>query len=110
MPIEYPSDADGNALRKVAGEGNDMTGPMDIDFMVVTPTEQAAFLAATIATQIGYGFSISFDEEYQDWICYCTRCMVPDYDAIVLCQSELDALCKPFGGYTDGWVTDGNQS
>lgn len=107
--MDYPKDADGEALRRVAAEGNDMTEPMDIDYIVVTPTEQAAFLAATVVTQRGYSFEISFDEEYQDWICYCTKCMIPDHATIVACQSELDAICKPFGGYSDGWRTDGNQ-
>tara|TARA_Y100000031_G_scaffold126240_1_gene143181 strand:+ start:2873 stop:3199 length:327 start_codon:yes stop_codon:yes gene_type:complete len=107
--MDYPKDADGKALHIVAADGNDMSEPMDIEYIVVTATEQAAFLAATVVTQRGYSFRISFDEDYQDWICYCTKCMIPGHGAIVACQCELDAMCKPFGGYSDGWSTEGNQ-
>ncbi|WML56058.1 ribonuclease E inhibitor RraB [Neobacillus sp. PS2-9] len=29
--------------------------------------------------------------------------MVLNYNQIVKIQKELDNLCKPYGGYSDGW-------
>lgn len=34
--------------------------------------------------------------------------MVPDYDAIVAAQEELDAIARPLGAYVDGWCSFGN--
>lgn len=39
--MTYPNDADGDALRRVAGAGSDMSKPMDIDFAVAAPDEDA---------------------------------------------------------------------
>ena len=39
MSAEYPNDADGDALRSVAGSGSDMSSPMVIDFSVRVPDE-----------------------------------------------------------------------
>jgi hypothetical protein len=50
----------GDALRSVASMGCDMTKPMEIDFFV------------------------------DAWDCYCTKLMVPTYEAICEAQSELD--------------------
>ena len=35
MTDDYPSDVDGDVLRMIAEDGNDMTQPMEVDFHVV---------------------------------------------------------------------------
>ena len=42
MGTIYPNDADGDALRRVAGSGADMSRPMTIDFSVASPNREAA--------------------------------------------------------------------
>ncbi len=116
MNDRYPDDADGQALESLAADGNDMSKPMDIDFHVAAPSEAAARQVADQAARLGYHAEIFFDdqepgleeEELPPWTCECTRTMVPDYDAIVAAQKELDALARPLGAYVDGWGSFGN--
>jgi regulator of RNase E activity RraB len=114
MPT-YPNDTDGEALRRIAEDGNDMSGPMDVDFHVAAPDESVARRVAEGAAGLGYRTSIFFDDEEADleeddapWTCECTKSMVPGYDAILAAQAELDAVAKPLGAYCDGWGTFGN--
>jgi regulator of RNase E activity RraB len=113
----YPDDADGDALRRVAQDGNDMSKPMDIDFQVAAPDESVAKRVAEGAAKLGYRTSIYFDDEEADvedsealWTCECTKTMVPTYDAIIASQAELDSIARPLGAYSDGWGTFGNSS
>jgi hypothetical protein len=34
--------------------------------------------------------------------------MVPEYNALLTVQRELDDIAQPFGGWSDGWGTFGN--
>ena len=113
MTIDYPNDADGDALRQVVAIGSDMSRPMDIDFEIATPDEAAAKRVADEAAKLGYRTNVWFDDEEQDlddkplppWTCTCTRTMMAEYDAIIAVQAELDAVARPFGAYVDGSVT-----
>jgi len=107
---ELPNDADGDALRRLAADGNDMARPMTIDFTVVIPSLAAGHAVAGAAQEIGYRSSVEHDEEAETWTCYCTRHMVASYDAIVLAQRELNRLSGPHGGHCDGWGSFGNAS
>lgn len=104
--MNFPDDADGDALRRVASN-SDLTKPMDIDFVVVLPNEDNAKQLASRAAKLGYDPSIEYDDESEEWACYCTRRMIPTYDGIVAAQKELDSACNDLGGYTDGWGTFG---
>lgn len=105
--MNFPDDADGEALRTIAME-SDMTKPMIIDFMVAVPNEAAAEAIANRALTRGYTPSIEHDDENNQWTCYCTKQMIPEYEAVVMAQQELDDLSRDLGGYSDGWGTHGN--
>lgn len=110
---EYPRDADGDALRRVVADGSDMTKPMEIDFVVAVPSREAGDQVAQHARRLGFRVDLVADahEEEPDatsWSCYCTKSMVPDYDALLAVQRELDGIAKPWGGWSDGWGTFGN--
>src|SRR6266542_803878 len=100
MTSNYPDDADGQALRRVA-ETADMSKPMDVDFFVAVPEERAGANIAELAGQRGYRTKVERDSETGKWTCYCTRTMVPTYEAIVSAQKELEDLARPHGGYSD---------
>ena len=100
---ELPNDRDGRALKKLQDEGYDLDEPLHIDFIIVIPNETAAFTTGSVVSLRGYTYRIEADEDYADFLCICTRCMIPDYQAIVDSQSDLDQLVRPFGGYADGW-------
>ncbi len=119
MAEEYPSDLDGDVLRMIAEDGNDMTVPMEVDFHVALATEEAAEKVAVAATSIGYETFVDFDdgsdgeEELEDevtepWTCTCRKTMLLKYDDVMAAQAELDEIARPLGGYADGWGTFGN--
>jgi len=109
MTINYPDDDDGDALRRVAEDGNDMSKPMDIDLSVAVPDKESGDRVAELARARGYAVDVYFDEEDESWTCYCTKNMLVTYDGVVTAQEELDELSEPFGGYCDGWGTLGNE-
>jgi Regulator of ribonuclease activity B len=108
MSNTYPDDADGDALRRVASLGADMSRAMEIDFFVSVPDRQAGESVARLASSLGYRTEMVHDEEDDTWGCYCTNPMLATYDGIVEVQRELDELSRPFGGHSDGWGTPGH--
>ena len=116
---EYPDDADGSVLADLAAMGVDMTQPMEIEFPVAAPDEEAAHAIAKILTDAGYETLVEYDdgepeddEEEEDdeedeyvpgWDVYVTIDMVPDYAEIVRIQAHLSELANPLGGMSDGW-------
>src|SRR5262249_33233075 len=108
MSDDYPNDADGDALRRLASTGAEMSRPMEIDFIVTVPDRETGEAFAEIAARSGYRTELVHDEEDDAWDCYCSRTMLPTYEGIVAAQRDLDKLSRPFGGYSDGWGTPGN--
>jgi len=105
---EYPNDADGDALRRVANDGADMSRPMSIDFMVAVPDEKSGHAIAERARESGFTTSLTRDEESGEWTCYCTKVMLATYEGVTEAQRQLDRLAEPSRGYCDGWGTFGN--
>jgi hypothetical protein len=110
MSETYPDDADGDALRRVASTGADMSRPMEIDFVVAVPGREAGEAVAQIAARSGYRTELVHDEEDDAWDCHCNKKVLPTYEEVIAAQRELDELCQPFGGYVDGWGTFGSTS
>jgi hypothetical protein len=109
LMTDYPNDSDGDALRRVAKSGSDMSKPMDIDFQIAAPNEVTAERVGGEAAKLGYRISIYSSEHVADrWTCECTRSVVPTYDTVIAVQAELDAIARPLGAHPDGWGTFGN--
>ena len=110
MKPKYPKDSDGDSLRQLAADGNDMNSPMDVDFPVVIPAEIPAKKFASLASSKGYNVHLWRHEDDGEWDVICSRNMVPTYDDIVGIQKELSQLAKPLRGYCDSWGTFGNKA
>ena len=108
MNDDYPDDADGDALRRVASHA-DMTRPMPIEFAIAVPNEAAARLVAEIVEPLGFTVSTYYDEPTRAWSVYCSRVMVATHSAVVSVQRELDAAVQRVGAHCDGWGTFGNR-
>jgi Regulator of ribonuclease activity B len=109
MRIYYPDDDDGDALRRVAEHGADMSRPMKIEFSINVPdVERAHSLAEGIAAQ-GYIPDIFVDDESGSVSIYCAKTMLATHEGVVAAQSELNELCVQFGAECDDWITAGNQ-
>jgi hypothetical protein len=106
--MNFPNDADGDAPRRVANSGSDMSKPMRIDFLVSAPDAKSADAIADLARTRDDSVSVEKDEESDRWSCSCTKEMFATYDSVVAAQRELDAMSRPFDGYSDGCGTLGN--
>jgi len=108
MIPDYPNNADGDALRRIATDGSDMSKPMVIDFSVAVPDEISGNHVASAARSAGYDSHVLQDKDSGEWTCYCTKSMIATYESVVSIQEELNEISRPFAGYTDGWGTFGN--
>jgi regulator of RNase E activity RraB len=104
----FPDNADGDALRRLAESGADMTSPMVIDFAVAIPDESTGREIALKAIEIGYKAGVDQDSESSEWSCYCSKSMFATYEDVINCQLELDKIAVAYGGFLDGWRTFGN--
>ncbi len=114
---DYPNDADGHALARVARQGVDMAKPLKMEYAVAAPNERAAEAIRDSLSRSGYVVALDYDEgEPHDeanpeevrefgpsWTIYAEIIMVPDHTEVLRVQSELDQISRPHGGYSDGW-------
>ena len=105
---QFPSDADGDALRRVAEGGSDMSSPMAIEFAVAVSDQESGEATADAAGSAGFETMVSYDDESDEWTCYCRIEMVATYERVVEVQKELQRLAAPHGGQVAGWETAGN--
>ncbi len=109
MNTSYPNDSDGDALRRVASTGSDMSRPMCINFHVAMPDEESAKSLARLAWKLGYRVDVYDSPECSlPWTCECSSRTVATYESVIAIQEELTALSEPLGGHPDGWGTFGN--
>lgn len=104
----FSSDADRDALRRVADAGADLSRPMSIEFHVRAPDRRSAELAATKVAALGYVPDIESDEGSDNITLYCARQMLATLENVVNAQAELNDAVSPFGAECDGWGTFGN--
>jgi len=109
MNEEFPNDSDGDALRRVARDGADMSQPMVIDFSVLVPNESSAHIVSKLVALHAFDPSIFRDDADGSWSVYCSRTMLATYEDVVRTQAELNSLLRPHAVFCDGWGTFGNK-
>ncbi len=106
---EYPDDADGDALRRVAQHGSNMDEPMKIEFSIDVPSKEAGIAVAERAASLGYEPDLFYDDESSRWSVYCGKQMIASYDNVISGQFELNEIAVEHSAHCDGWVTGGNR-
>ena len=107
-PPDYPDDSDGDALRRAASLGSDMSKPMLIDFAIDVPSEAVADLCMARLAERDFHSDKSCNDKGGRWTVTVAVTMTPDYDEIVDFQRALDEDLGQFGARSDGWGTFGN--
>jgi hypothetical protein len=105
---DMPNDATGDALRRLAATGSDLSRPMEIDFVVAVPSEAVGRQVARRVEPLGFRVSVKQDSDEGPWSCYCTKTIVPSYSDVVAIENQLDAIGRELGGYADGFGSFGN--
>lgn len=101
----YPSDANGDALRQLEAQGDDLTRSRNIDFTVVFPDTSSAEQFAEHFRALGHEVSVAANESDRDfpWDVVVVQHMVPSYEEITNFENLLQSIANDWGGHNDGW-------
>jgi len=101
----FPDDENGDVLRQMAEQGDNLEIPREIDFSVIFPTEEAALKFAVVLLRNGQKVSFSEYEEHDElpWQVQAHAYMVPSHDNISGYEGLLGEEAAPFAGQNDGW-------
>lgn len=105
MTNDFPDDENGDVLRRMLRNGDDLTKPREVDFSVVFPS---ASVAQDFADHFGrLGFKVSVRESNcvpeLPWDVTVSNHMLPTHAGITDFEGTLEAAAVPFGGRNDGW-------
>lgn len=104
MLREFPHDENGEALRRMQENGDDLTKPRDIDFTVILPDQRSAEAFTNKVRLLGY--KASAEETGTDpelpWDVVVVNHLVPSHENISDFEKTLEMAALPFGGRNDG--------
>lgn len=105
MTSDFPDDENGDVLRRMLRNGDDLTIARDVDFSVVFPTEAAANEFAEQFGGLEFKVSVrkSDCEPELPWDVTVTSYMLPSHGGITEFEEKLQAAASPLGGRNDGW-------
>jgi hypothetical protein len=101
----FPNDANGDALRRLERDGDDLTRARDIDFAVALPDEAAAEGFADYFRHLGYEVSAEKTHTQPElpWDVVVVKNMVPSHNGITEFEDLLQSIASGFRGRNDGW-------
>ncbi len=108
MASVLPDDETGDALRLLEQNGSDLSRPLEMDFFASVPSQAAGDAVALRVVELGFAASVEQDEDSQQWTCYCTKTIVPNYAMVVEIEAQIDAVAQAHGGHADGFGSFGN--
>ncbi|GAB1595290.1 ribonuclease E inhibitor RraB [Lysobacter claricitrinus] len=99
-----PDDENGDVLRAMVEDGDDLTIPRDIDFHLVFGENDASRAFTDAANRLPdlLVTAPAVDEE-GIWQVVVTRHMAAKHADITKLEHDLTVLAESFGGYPDGW-------
>lgn len=103
--MQFPDDDNGKMLAAMSEAGIDLSKPHDIDFFLVFDDQRDAESATEelANSDIEGEMELHLNDEVGKWeLIVCIK-MVPQYQAIVDQELELNQFAVEFGGVTDGW-------
>lgn len=105
MATDFPLDATGDALRRMAAGGDDLSKPRDIDFTAVFATKLLAERFASHFQQPGHHVSIKESKCVPElpWDVVVVNHMLPSHGAIAGFEKELQEVASELGGRNDSW-------
>jgi hypothetical protein len=103
--MTYPNDANGDALRRMEADRDDLTRPRNIDFTVVFADVTSAERFADYFRALGHEVSVGNTETDKDflWDVVVVQHMVPSYDGVANFEKLLQSVADGLGGHNDGW-------
>jgi hypothetical protein len=101
----YPDDDNGDVLRRLEEQGDDLTRARNIDFSVVFAIESAAERFAEHFRAQGFTASVYFAEAMKEfpWNVSVVKSMTPSHRGIGEFETYLQEVADTLGGHNDGW-------
>jgi hypothetical protein len=101
----YPDDANGDVLRRMEANGDDLTRPRNIDFTVVFADENSAEQFAKHFRALGHEVSVKETGTEQDfpWDVVVVQHMLPSYHGISNFENLMQSVADGWGGHNNGW-------
>jgi len=103
--IIFPDDENGDVLRQMQANGDDLSKARGIDFTVVFPREESANEFQEYFSALGYTTTLENTACVEDmpWDVVVVKEMVPTHSAITSFELELEEIALPLDGRNDGW-------
>jgi hypothetical protein len=103
--FDFPDDENGDVLRRLQKNGDNLTMPRDVDFSVVFATEESAQKFAEYFVRCAYKVSVTNSNCVPDlpWDVVVTKHMVPSHNEITEAEETLQDIAEGLGGRNDGW-------
>lgn len=103
--MKYPDDANGDALRRMEAQGDDLTRLRDIEFTVAFPNESAATQFADHICTLGCSALAELTETVEGfpWDVIVVKQMIPSHEEIGAFETSLKRMADTYGGHNDGW-------
>lgn len=94
-----------DVLNRMRSQGDDITQPREVDFVVVFADEHSAetFAHLIVSPENRVSVSMAGVQESFPWDVRIKRVMAPTNDSVTSFEEELAELAKPYGGKNDGW-------
>lgn len=100
----HAADTNGELLRLMQEQGDDLSAPRDIDFFVIFETRvQAEAFAGSATAALGMPAQVLPYENTVKWQIVLTRHMSPDNAHLNSLEKEIAGLARQHGGDEDGW-------
>jgi Regulator of ribonuclease activity B len=101
----YPNDDNGETLRRMEAQGDDLTRPRNIDFTVVFADENSAKQFSERLQGLGYEPSLEFTETAKGfpWDVVIVKNLTPSHQEIGEFERLLQGIADSFNGHNDGW-------
>ena len=102
---DFPNDENGNVLRGMHEDGDDMSQPRDIDFTVVLPNSDVVQEFGNYFYNLGLQVKVKKTDTVPElpWDVVVTVNMLPTHDGITVFEEKLEKVAAPLGGRNDGW-------
>jgi len=101
--FQFPDDENGDVLRRMRNDGDDLTRPRTIDFEHQFSKKSDALLFLTEICGGETKVSISRSGQGNIWDVQVSMYMVPTYAAVTEAETRLGNIASGFGGNPDGW-------
>lgn len=103
--LSFPDDENGNVLRGMQENGDDLSQPRDIDFTVVLPDSDAVQEFGSYFYNLGLQVKAKKNNTIPSlpWDVVVTVNMLPTYNEITAFEQKLEKVAMPLGGRNDGW-------